>query len=120
MPARDDKPSAFTQTSARRVVRAVRLVERGNRDMRAKPLRTAWDDGGSSVRLGRFSGAWPVGQLRMVRFETPTSTEEAEEEEVEAMNLFCAVGGSCAGSRWCAIFEEGGQWYLLAAECGAG
>ena len=66
MAARDDKAAAFTQSAAQRIVRAVRLVERGGRDMHAKPLRTAWDEGGTSVRLGTFEGAWPVGDYKMV------------------------------------------------------
>lgn len=72
------------------------------------------------VRLGRFSGAWPIGQSRDVRFETPASASGDDEEIVEALNLFCSVGGACAGDRWCAVFEQGGDWYLLAAQCGAG
>ncbi len=64
------------------------------------------------VRLGKFEGAWPVGASRLVQLVH-------DSDEVEALNLFCPVGDACGGERWCAVFKDGGEWYLLAAECGA-
>lgn len=69
--------------------------------------------GGNPVRLGKFEGAWPVGETKLVTFV------HGGEDEVTARNLFCAVGEACGSQRWCAVFEENGEWYLLAAECGA-
>lgn len=112
MASNDRKPSAFTQASARRVVRAVRLVERGSRDIHAPPLRTAMDDGGTNVRLGRIIGAWPIGQSREV-------TLISEARTVNAMNHFCSIPGQCPYERYVVVFEDGGEWYLLNAQCGS-
>lgn len=69
-----------------------------------------------SIVLGKFEGSWGVGQMKSVRLYSPV--ENAIEEYVDALNVFCYVGEPCGPESWCALSRHFGAWYLLAAGCG--
>jgi hypothetical protein len=68
----------------------------------------------AKVKLGTFSGAWPVGTEKEVSLY-----HSGETSTVTVTNFFCPAGASCAPAQWCAVFQDGGGWYLLAASCGS-
>lgn len=48
----------ITPDSARRIAKAVQAYEQGRVNIRAKPLRTATDEGGEPIRIGLTCSAW--------------------------------------------------------------
>lgn len=67
----------FTRGAAERIARVVRLVEQGERDQTGPTYGTADDGSGGSgnrIRLGTFTGAWPIGELKTVTLTSSTAT----------------------------------------------
>lgn len=108
--------STFTKAAATRVVRVVREIERGNRDIYAVPLRTGWDDG-DPIQIGRTTAEWQKGttqELEIIYAET--CEDEGEPTTLEAWNLSFKV----AANRLVTIaLAANGCWYMVGAEsCG--
>lgn len=109
--------SAFTQAAARRVVRVVRRVERGDRDIHAPPLRTAIGDD-PVLRLGKTTAAWNKGTLADITIydqEIPPAETAASPPEVleDCVNKFADV----ASDKWVMLGYSNQHWYLISAEC---
>jgi len=66
----------FTNDSATRIAKVVRIVEAGNRNTAARVLspRGLGSGGGGGVRLATFTGAWALDQVKTVTFKNQTST----------------------------------------------
>ena len=65
----------FTRGAAERIARVVRLVEQGDRDQAALRFRRVFDDiPGSTLRLGRFEGSWPLYSIKEVTLNESTAT----------------------------------------------
>lgn len=109
--------STFTQAAARRVVRVVRRVERGDRNIHAPPLRTAWGDE-PTFKLGKTTAAWGKGTLANITIYdqgTPPTESAASPPEVleDCVNKFANV----ASGKWVMLGFTNEHWYLIAAEC---
>jgi hypothetical protein len=118
-------PSAygFSADDAKRIGRAVRVVERlppGNQT--SGPVSPS---GGRGVRimLGTAgSAAWSKAttQTITVMAGPPGSTGKPTNSAgtIVAYNIFANLTTSAAmTSRWCAVSNNGFGWYLIAAEC---
>ena len=108
-PAKTGKGVTFSPASARRIARAVMRVERGGGDRAGTQLRTSGD--GAEINRGTFTAPWAKGTTKTVTDAILTSVTY---ENVN--NYFAAVAGT--GSKACAIAFVGGEWILIAAECG--
>jgi hypothetical protein len=66
----------FTRGAAERIAAVVRQVEGGNRD--GAPLKfgraTDSSSGGGVLRIGTFTGAWPIGEQAVVTLQGSTAT----------------------------------------------
>lgn len=109
-------PSTFTNAAARRIVRAVRELERGGRDIHAAPLRTAWDDF-EPIRIARTTGSWPKGAQQEVDVVYQEDCEdEGESTKLQAWNLLFPVAEDRLVTLALAL---NGCWYMVGAEsCG--
>ena len=112
-----DRPSAFTRDSARRIQRAVQIVEQG---MRSRPpgtkLRHAGGDDGDPVRLGKTTSAWDKGTIATIDlYETGTPPDETESGTLSGcVNKFADI----ASGRWVMVARAAnGSWYVISAEC---
>lgn len=68
----------FTRGAAERIARVVRLVEQGERDQTG-PIYGLADEsgaggGGGRIRLGTFTGPWPIDELKTVTLTSSTAT----------------------------------------------
>lgn len=100
-------PVNFDADSAARIYRAVREVERGNRDQ--KPLtfaRVLSEQIPRVFRLGTFSGAWAIGADKAITLEGGTAT-------LSVRNLFYPITATVT-DKSCAIARSNGSWLLLA------
>lgn len=66
----------FTRPAADRIANVVRIVEQGSRDEAPLKFGRAADAGsvGAGIRLGTFTGAWPIGELKTVTLTASTAT----------------------------------------------
>ena len=112
----------FSLNDAKRIGKAVRLVERAEPRVRLGST----DDGGVSrgVRLmvGTFgTAAWSKGNSATVTIYSgdpgTTGRPTASAATVVAFNIFADIS-SAATSRWVAVSNNGFGWYAIAAECG--
>lgn len=99
----------FDLGSAVRIARVVRAVEQEPR--RARPLTFGPLFGPvfeqrqkTTIRLGTYTGAWPVDQMNTVSLRGSTAT-------LIAVNLFLALPDN--GQRNCAIAKDGTAWHLI-------
>lgn len=111
-----DRGGMISRESMQRIQRAVSAYER-NVDIHAKPLRTAADDGGESIRLGKITGTWGKGTTATVtRLKGNGLAWSPADETFEAKNFFTDISVDC-GERKVACADVGGTWILIAAEC---
>jgi hypothetical protein len=108
-PRQSGRRVTFTPEAAQRVARAVVTVEKGDRSIAAAGRQSAAGDDG--IVRGTFTAPWDKGINKTVTDATLTSVKY---EGVK--NYFATVSGS--GSKKCAIAYVGGEWILIAAECG--
>jgi hypothetical protein len=108
-PRQSGRSVTFTPASAKRIARAVLAHERGGRDMHPTEVRTVAGD--DAIIRGTFSAPWNKGSTKTVADATLSSVTYAG-----VKNYFANVTGS--GSKACAIAYVGGEWILIAAECG--
>jgi hypothetical protein len=108
------KRVVFSEGSARRIGNAVRAVERGNRDQSPIFFRSAGgDDSSVAVKLGKTTSAWTKGTSHEVQL-WPSGVISSPVETQNATNRFADV----ATGKWVMIaLEDGGDWYLISAEC---
>jgi len=95
----------FDVRSARRIARVVQAVER--EPQRAKPLTfdvAVAQPRQKSIKLGTYTGAWPVNEFRTVTFRYSPLT-------VSAINLFLNLPSN--GQRRCAVAKDGTAWHLI-------
>lgn len=70
-----------------------------------------------SVRLGTFSGAWPLGGTAVVTLvNTGVSTDR---QTVTATNATWPITQSGYADLPCIVGSDSGEWYLLSPECEA-
>lgn len=98
---------SFSKPAAKRIVRAVLEVERGDASTSAPRLTTAGGD--DSIVRGTFTGAWAKGSTATVTNAVLSSVT------YQAKNYFASLTGT--GTKNCAIAFAGGEWILIAAEC---
>lgn len=105
---------SFTLQDARRINAAVLNSEKARRGRNSSVLpRAAGGGGGSSLVMGTFTGAWPVGGGKIVTVGSGTAAYT-----VSAMNNFSGVLPSVKGSRRCWLSPADGDSYeLVNAEC---
>ena len=109
--ARQKKPFdavQFTRESAERVARVVRQAELTPAG--ASPLtfgRRLTDAAPKPIRMGTFTGSWPIGATKTVTFKFVTETPNT----ASVTNLVCGLNpaGLCDVS----IAREGTSWFLL-------
>lgn len=108
------KPIGFTEEGARRIVRAVRRVERG-------------DDGGGGGDwypyrgddcegvLCKTTSAWAKGASATLQIWAGQPGSETDTgATLVAYNRFAAI----ASGRWCTVLlHRHGHYYVIAAEC---
>lgn len=102
-------PVNFDADSAARIYRAVRTVERGNRDQKPLTFRRASDESRQkTVRAATFSGSWPTGSSKVVTFAyAPTAT-------VSVTNLLWPLTATAYANEPCLVAREGTSWWLVA------
>jgi hypothetical protein len=95
----------FDVRSAARIARVVQAVER--EPVRAEPLTflaVLEQRQKKTLRLGTYTGAWPVNAANTVTLRGSTAT-------LSAVNLFLNLPSS--GQRNCAIGRDGTAWHLI-------
>lgn len=107
-PRQSGRRVSFTPETAKRIGRAVLKVEAGDRTQPAAQLRTGGSD--AEIVRGSFTAPWDKGSTKTVTDAVLSSVT------YEAKNYFANVSGS--GSKACAVAYVGGEWILIAAECG--
>lgn len=105
----------FDEDSAARIANAVRYVE-GLQN--PEPPRPPSEDDpieqlGRTVIRGTFSGEWAKNADATVSF----TADNGDTGTKTATNYFADVGTSGESSA-CCIIQAGGEWILIAAECG--
>lgn len=104
----------FDEQSARRIADTVRTVEKLGGDKNQPPI----DYGGApsefrTVIRGQFTGEWAKDTDKDVDF----TADNGDAKTKTATNYFADVGESGVTSA-CCIIQAGGEWILIAAECG--
>ena len=97
----------FTKESAERVARVVRQAETTPATGVPLSFRKVFTDNKKSVRIGTFTGSWPISGNKTVTFKYVTETPNT----AMVTNLVCGLNpaGSCDVS----IAREGTAWFLL-------
>jgi len=108
--ARQKKPAdavQFTRESAERVARVVRQAELSPAAASPLSFRKVFTDNKKSVRIGTFSGSWPISGTKTVTFKYVTETPNT----AMVTNLVCGLNpaGLCDVS----IARDGTSWFLL-------
>ena len=109
--ARQKKPAdavQFTRESAERIAGVVRAAELT--PAAGSPLtfgKRFTDKPPKPIRMGTFTGSWPIGATKTVTFKYVTETPNT----AAVTNLVCGLSpsGSCDVS----IAREGTSWFLL-------
>lgn len=126
-----DTPVSLKRKDAYRVADVVKWYEREPRIRKPSRLPRSTGSSDGSVRIGRFTGAWPsepgaskVANVKTVELMTSIPGIQGTDTggtstSVSVINLFsyipARVGGT--GYLWCAVVKKGDRWILLAAEC---
>lgn len=98
-------PVNFDADSAARIYRAVREVERGNRDQKPLTFERVIEQNPRVFRLGRFSGAWATDTYKTVTLEGGTAT-------LSVRNLFYPITATVT-EKSCAVAKSNGTWLLI-------
>ena len=107
-PRKSGQRVSLTPATVQRIARCVLAFERGDKNMQALPIRTAYGD--AEIVRGTFSAPWNKGGTATVTDATLTSVTYSD-----VKNYFANVTGT--GSKACAIAYVAGEWILIAAEC---
>lgn len=97
----------FTRESAERIARVVRRAETTPSAGVPLSFRKLFADNKKSVRIGKFTGSWPINGNKTVTFKYVTQTPNT----AMVTNLVCGLNpdGECDVS----IAREGTSWFLL-------
>lgn len=98
-------PVNFDADSAGRIFRAVRTVERGNRDQKPLTFKRVIEQNPRVFRLGRFSGPWATNTFKTITLEGAAAT-------LSVLNLFYPITASVS-NKPCAVAKNNGTWLLL-------
>lgn len=113
-------PVNFDADSASRIYRAVREVERGNRDQQPLTFRRVAEQGtggttptSQNFHVATFTGAWAINQQKVVTLYQATST-------LLATNLIIPIPGQQPGvtPNICMVAKDRAEWYLVNAQMG--
>jgi hypothetical protein len=112
-----DRGGLITVEAVRRLARAAQRIENGGRNIKAPPLRTAFDEGsGDPVRLGRTTEKWAKGTTTELELIFEDSCEDeglgSGAETIEAHNLSQDVA---EGVQCVVALAANGCWYLVEA-----
>lgn len=100
----------FSHGSAKRIAKAVRIVEGGNRDQ--PPLTFEHPiPGASPLKLATVTGQWATGATASLTFYGITNT-------VSVQNLHMPVEVATGASAECVIGKAGGTWTLVSVNFG--
>lgn len=121
----DTRPVMLTADSARRVAKAVQAYEQGRTNIKAKPLRTAGDDG-SPVILAYVPDDWGRATSQMVTVLMPETCGDVVSagpgygsdgsSQVRAWNMFYDIQ---KGSIVLLAQTDNQCWYVAQASCGS-
>jgi hypothetical protein len=107
---------AFTEDAAKRIGRAVKAVEGGNRDMPPVRFRQGGDD--TPHRLCKTTSTFTKGTVATLNVwedGTPPSETQTTGATVEdVVNKYATIHAG----KWVSVALHGnGRWYVVAAEC---
>lgn len=114
-------PVNFDADSAARIYRAVREVERGNRDQKPLTFRQVQDQPvareATSVRMATYTGAWALNASKVVTLYQSTSTVST----YAVTNLVMPVpdAPSVGSPGVCVIARDRGTWFLVNVQMSA-
>ena len=98
-------PVNFDADSAARIYRAVREVERGNRDQKPLTFERVIEQNPRVFKLGRFSGPWATDTYQTVTLEGGTAT-------LSVRNLFYPITAAVS-NKPCGVAKSNGTWLLI-------
>ncbi len=108
----------FSEGDAKRIGRAVRLVERGPEQVR---LGGAENERGAApvrIMIGKATtAAWTKGTTATVTIYSGAPGVEVTAATVVAHNYFATIGTADTTARWVGLSHNGYGWLLIAAEC---
>lgn len=112
----------FSERDARRIGRAVRVVERMDSCTDTSGPATPEVSRGVRVMIGTFgTAAWGKASSATLTIHAgpPGSTGRptATAGTVVAYNIFADISTASSTARWAAISNNGFGWYVVAAEC---
>lgn len=103
-------PVNFDADSAARIYRAVREVERGNRDQKPLTFRQVPEPSRRpTVRVATYTGAWALNESKIVTLYQSTSTIST----YAATNLIMPVPDAPSEPGVCIIAKDRGTWFLV-------
>lgn len=110
-----DRGALVSVDSVRRLARALQKYEQGDRDIPGRKLRTAFDESGSAVRIGRTVAEWTKGTTQEIEliYETSCDSEGSGGDTLEAHNKSYDIA---AGVVVIVAEAVNGCWYLVEAE----
>ena len=111
----------FSLNDAKRIGKAVRLVERDEPRLDLSGAKDATLSRGVRMMIGQAgTSAWSIASTRTITIYSGapdgTGRPTASAFTAVAYNIFADVAASTA-SRWVAVSNNGWGWYLIAAEC---
>lgn len=102
-------PVNFDADSAARIYRAVREVERGNRDQKPLTFERVPDQPSRPVRMATFTGAWELNALKTVTLYGAASSAST----FVVTNLIVPVPEAPLTTAACVIAKDRGTWFLV-------
>lgn len=99
-------PVNFDADSAARIYRAVRTVERGNRDQKPLTFERVFSENPKVFKICLFSGPWATNTYKTV------SLAGSPAVSLSALNLFFPITGS-PSSAACAVAKSQGTWFVI-------
>lgn len=102
-------PVNFDADSAARIYRAVREVERGNRDQKPLTFKRVPDQPSRPVRMATFTGAWELNALKTVTLYGAASSAST----FVVTNLIVPVPEAPLTTAACVIAKDRGTWFLV-------
>ena len=114
-----DRGGLITVEAVRRLARAAQRVENGGRNIKPPALRTAFDEGGDPVRLGKTTADWDKGTLATIElYEEGTPPGETKKSPAETLADCVNKFSDVATEKWVMVAKAAnGSWYLISAEC---
>lgn len=112
--ARADKSNRgvlITEESARRIARAVQKLEQGSRNVPGRKMRTAFDEGDSEIRRGRFEGLWQYAANKEVEL---LDRADDEDETVNVVNVYISLNPTSVCDVLIARIRA--DWWLVQAD----